>query len=186
MKKIPDVLTEQEQEQLLKVFNQRYWTGCRNKTMVKLFLNIGLRLSEMVSLQWTDVDMQTGQVKVRQGKGSKDRILWVSDDTLTDLQTWRQRQTEKVNSKYVFSSRDGKQLKQRDVREMIYTYSEKAGKRIHPHTLRHSFATDMYRVTRNIRMVQKALGHSDLSTTMIYTHIADSELEEAMKNFRNK
>lgn len=69
---------------------------------------------------------------------------------------------------------------------MVVNYAEKAGitKKISPHTLRHSFGTDLLRDTKNIRLVQKALGHSDLSTTMIYTHIVDDELEDALKNFR--
>ena len=69
---------------------------------------------------------------------------------------------------------------------MVERYCKKAGipKDIHPHTLRHTFATDLYRETKNIRLVQKALGHADLSTTMIYTHIVDDELEDALKTFR--
>ncbi|MFA5351565.1 MAG: tyrosine-type recombinase/integrase [Candidatus Omnitrophota bacterium] len=184
MRTIPEVLTIEEQERLLSVFNVRYWTAHRNKVMVLVFLNAGLRLSEALNLRWTDINLQTGQLKVKQGKGQKDRILWLSDGTIKELQEWRARQTEKVNSEYVFSTREGRALYPRETREMIYTYSEKAGKRIKPHTLRHTFATDIYRETKNIRMTQKALGHSDLSTTMIYTHIVDSELEEAMKTFR--
>ena len=73
-------------------------------------------------------------------------------------------------------------LVDRDVREMVTKYAEKAGiaKRISPHVLRHTFATELLRQSKNIRLVQKALGHSDLSTTMIYTHIVDSDLKEAM------
>ena len=75
----------------------------------------------------------------------------------------------------------------RDIREMLNIYSKKSiGKRISPHTLRHTFATDLYRETKDIRLVQKALGHSDLSTTMIYTHIVDDELEQSLKLFRQK
>ena len=73
-----------------------------------------------------------------------------------------------------------------NTRKMIKKYAKKAGinKKISPHTLRHTFATDLYRESKNIRLVQKALGHSDLSTTMIYTHIMDDELEQALKTFR--
>mgnify|MGYP001314732759 CR=1 FL=1 len=84
----------------------------------------------------------------------------------------------------------GSQLNDRYLRQMVKRYAEKAGilsddKDVHPHTLRHTFATDLLRKTKNIRLVQKALGHSHLSTTEIYTHIVDDEMEEALKSFRS-
>ena len=84
-KKIPDVLTLDEQEKLLNQFNLRYITSQRNKTMIQLLLNTGLRLSEMTNLKWNDIDLMTGQVKVVEGKGLKDRILWLDKETLTML-----------------------------------------------------------------------------------------------------
>ena len=88
--------------------------------------------------------------------GNKDRTLWVAEDDIDRLQ------------------------------RMVKRYAAKAGidKNVSPHTLSHSFATDLYRETSKIRLVQKVLGHSDLSTTMIYTHIVDDELEDALKSFR--
>ena len=85
-----------------------------------------------------------------------------------------------------FATLDGERINDRYLRAMVKRRARKAGitKDVHPHTLRHTFATDLYRNTRNIRLVQKALGHSDLSTTMVYTHIYDQELESAMKSFR--
>ena len=106
------------------------------------------------------------------------------------LRKWRERQARDIgNTEFVFSTRKGGKLNPRDVREMVYTYSKKAGienKDISPHTFRHTFASDLLRATNNLRKVQKALGHSDISTTQIYTHIVDEELEEAMKGFRVK
>lgn len=183
-KKIPEFLTKEEQEALINIFNVRYITSHRNKTMVILCLKTGLRLSEMIDLKWKDINLMTGQLKVVQGKGSKDRILWLSETTIDILSEWKERQFSQVQkAEYVFTNRDGKQLKDRDVREMVVTYAKKAGitKQIGPHTLRHSFGTDLLRDSKNIRMVQKALGHADLSSTMIYTHIVDDEFEEAMK-----
>ena len=86
----------------------------------------------------------------------------------------------------LFTTLEGKLLSDRYLRVMVKRYGTKAGvlKDVHPHTLRHTFATDLYRETKNIRLVQKALGHADLSTTMIYTHIVDDELEDALKTFR--
>ena len=172
-RKIPEVLTLEEQEMLLKVFNKRYYTSRRNKCMINLFLATGLRVSELSSLKWEDVNLHSGQIKVVDGKGSKDRILWMNHNMLQELRNWKEGQGNKLND--------------RDIREMLNIYSKKSiGKRISPHTLRHTFATDLYRETKDIRLVQKALGHSDLSTTMIYTHIVDDELEQSLKLFRQK
>ena len=189
-RKIPDILTEEEQQKLLDVFNTRYLSPHRNKTMIKLFLDSGLRLSEMINLKWKHINLQTGQLKVVQGKGAKDRVIWINDGVLSMLRGWRDRQAREIgNTEFVFSTRKGDKLNPRDVREMVYTYSKKAGidhKEVSPHTFRHTFASDLLRATNNLRKVQKALGHSDISTTQIYTHIVDEELEEAMKGFRSE
>lgn len=188
-KKIPDVLSIDEQERLLDQFNLRYMTPQRNKTMIHLFLNTGLRLSEMTHLKWHDVDLMTGQLKVVEGKGLKDRILWLDEQTLTMLGKWKQRQfREWGESELVFTTRTLRQLDGKAVRSMIKTYSDKAGikKHITTHSLRHTFASDLLRDTKNIRIVQKALGHADISSTQIYTHIVDEELEEALKGFRGR
>lgn len=127
-----------------------------------------------------------GQLKVVEGKGCKDRILWLGEETIEILTHWRERQAEQLGKvTYVFTNRQGNQLKPRDVREMIGNYAGKAdiNKKVSPHVMRHSFATDLLRETKNIRLVQKALGHSDLSSTMIYTHIVDDEYEQALKRF---
>ena len=188
-KKIPDVLTLDEQEKLLNQFNLRYITSQRNKTMIQLLLNTGLRLSEMTNLKWNDIDLMTGQVKVVEGKGLKDRILWLDEETLTMLGKWKQRQfKEWGRSDLVFTTRTLHSLDGKAVRSMIKTYSDKAGikKHITTHSLRHTFASDLLRDTKNIRIVQKALGHADISSTQIYTHIVDDELEEALKGFRSR
>jgi len=187
-RKIPEFLTKEEQEALINIFNTRYWTSCRNKMMVELDLATGLRLSELINLKWIDINLMTGQLKVVEGKGSKDRILWIDENTISKLTLWKEKQFTKLNAKvdYVFTNNKGKQLVDRDVRETIVTYANIAGitKKISPHTLRHTFATDLLRATNNLRVVQKAMGHEDIRTTAIYTHIVDTELEEAMKNFR--
>jgi len=189
---IPVVLTESEQEDLLNQFNVRYVTSQRNKVMFQLMLNTGLRVSEIVSLRWEDVNLTSGKVMVREGKGAKDRTLWVDEGQVDELGEWKERQVEKLGKlpKWVFSTlragNSGEKLTIQQVWKTLRTYAVKAGieKDISPHTLRHTFATDLYRETGKIRLVQKALGHADLSTTMIYTHIVDEELEGAMKSFR--
>jgi integrase/recombinase XerD len=186
-KKLPTVLTEDEQELLLEQANPRYPTGERNQTMLRLMLNTGLRLAEVTALKWRDIDLTTGKLMVRQGKESKDRTLWVAEADIDRLRSWRERQAAACDPcEHAFTTLKGKALGHRYVQRMVKRYAAKAGidKNISPHTLRHSFATDLYRETSKIRLVQKVLGHSDLSTTMIYTHIFDEEVENALKSFR--
>ena len=185
---IPEVLTETEQEALLAQPNPRYPTGERNRVMLRLMLDTGLRLSEAIALKWRHIDLNSGKVMVREGKGKKDRTLWTGEENLEQLRKWRERQTAVVERpcELVFTTLKGGELHPRYIQRMVKRYAVKAGiqKDIHPHTLRHSFATDIYRDTSNIRLTQKALGHANLATTQIYTHIVDEELEEAMKSFR--
>ncbi|WP_338627516.1 tyrosine-type recombinase/integrase [Clostridium baratii] len=186
-RKIPEVLTAEEQKKLINIFNVRYYNSYKNRVMIQLFLATGLRLSEMLNLKWKDINLQTGQLKVVQGKGSKDRIVWVSDDILDILREYKIKQIDKQGTvDLVFCTSSNKRLDDRGVRRMLATYCNKAGinKDISPHTLRHTYATDLLSATKNIRLVQKALGHADISTTMIYTHIVDDEYEDALKNFR--
>ena len=194
-KKLPNVLNEDEQKRLLEQPNSRYITGQRNHLLLKIFLDTGLRLSEATSLRWKDLDLMSGQLKVVEGKGSKDRILWLPEEDLELLQSWKQRQSEKAGKalKYVFTAMSaggslGNKLDNRYVQDMVKRYAKKAGieKNVSPHTCRHTFATDLLRQTKNIRLVQKALSHNQLNTTMIYTHIVDDELENELKNFRKK
>ena len=186
-RKIPEVLSQIEQEKLLSQFNVRYVTPQRNKTMIFVLLNSGLRLAEVTCLKWEHINLMTGQLKVVQGKGKKDRILWLNEETLDMLKAWKERQFKEYGKQeLVYPTRTGKKNDGKAVRKMISIYCKKAGisKKITTHTLRHTFATDLLRVTKNIRLVQKALGHSQISTTQIYTHIVDEELEEALKTFR--
>jgi len=186
-KKLPVFLTVEEQKRLLMQPNLRYPTGERNYLLMKVMLAIGLRLNEALSLRWKDVDLLSGQVMVRFGKGSKDRALWFSEDLIELLRHWKKRQIKRVGScELVFTTLHGTKLFQAYAREMVYRYRRKAGieKHISPHTLRHSFATDLYRKTHNIRLVQKALGHANIQSTTIYTHLVDEDLEKALKNLR--
>jgi len=188
-RKLPEVLTGEEQKALLSQPNPRYPTGERNRLLMRLMLDAGLRVSEALALRWEHIDLMSGKLMVREGKGAKDRTLWLGEDNLELLRYWRERQAKEVSGhpEHVFTTLKGRPLHSSYVRRMVKRLAKKAGitKDISPHTLRHTFATDLYRETKNIRLVQKALGHSSLSTTMIYTHIVDEELEGAMKNFRS-
>lgn len=90
--RIPEVLTPTEREALLRVPNPRYPTGERNRLLLRVMLNAGLRLSEALNLRWPDVDLNTGRLHVKRGKGGKDRVLWLGEEDLAALRKWRQRQ----------------------------------------------------------------------------------------------
>jgi integrase/recombinase XerD len=182
---IPDPLTEDEAAALLKIPNRRYPTGFRNYVIIRLMLSAGLRCNETLTLGTRDVDLMSGRMKVN-GKGNKDRILWLDADMLDLMQQWRERR--RVESEFYFTTLKGRPLKPRYVRAMIERYKRRAGiaRRCSPHSLRHTFATNLLRETGNIEIVRKALGHEDISTTGIYLHCVDFELESAMKAHQAK
>jgi integrase/recombinase XerD len=178
-RKIPEVLTPDEQARLL-----AQTSGIREQAILRLFLDTGLRASELINLRHRDIDMATGRLWVRQGKGRKDRGLWFNGGTRAALEAWLASSGVPSGSRPVFTSLDGqKPLCGRWLRKMIPRLAAQAGidKRIHPHTLRHTFATNLLRQEKNLFLVSKALGHANLSTTQIYLHLEDSELEAAMK-----
>jgi len=182
--KLPDVLDPEEQTAFLAQPNPKTRTGLRNLCMLTVLLNAGLRCAELVNLQPGHVNFKTGRLKVVQGKGKKDRILWLSGEDLLLIGKWLKLRPE---SAYLFPTMQGGKISTRYIRALVDRLSNRAQitKDVHPHTLRHTFATDLLRKTKNIRLVQKALGHANLSTTMIYTHIVDEELEEALKTLRD-
>jgi site-specific recombinase XerD len=184
--KLPKILTEQETDRLLSQPNQRYFGPCRDYLYMRLMLKAGLRASEATALRPEHLGLMSGKLSVREGKGAKDRTLWVGEKVLSELQEWMDRRREEAEaSDFLLPTRKGTEVATSHLRRSVKRYARKAGieevDRVSPHTLRHTFATRLYRETGNIRMVQKALGHSDLSTTMVYTHVIDEELEGAMK-----
>lgn len=182
--KLPEVLTPDEQAALMAQPNKRAPTGLRNLLMIRLMLNIGLRCSEVLNLGPYDINLTTGRLVVKQGKGNKDRVLWLGEDDLELLRRWQERRPE---STYVFCTLKGQHILTRYVRKMVARYAKKAGiaKRVHPHLLRHTMATDLYKQTKDLRLVQKILGHASITTTTIYTHLVDEDVENALKAFRN-
>lgn len=185
-RRLPEVLTAQEQKDLLKQPNAKAPTGLRNLCMMRVMLDAGLRAAETLHLKTKDIDWMSGRLMVREGKGKRDRTLWINEDLLELLREWRTKRP--AGTQLLFCTLKSTEINSRYLRAMVKRLANKAGidKDVHPHTLRHTFATDLYRETKNLRLVQKALGHSDISTTQIYTHIVDEELESALKCFRKK
>lgn len=189
-RKIPEVLTPDEQTRLLATLEPTdNLSRLRNLALLRVCLNSGPRISELIAFRFRDLDLKTGQLMVRNGKGGKDRSLWLSPEDLELVKDWlshRPNQAEPDDP--LFTDLAGKKpICERWYRDLVARLARQAGivKHISPHTLRHTFATDLLRATKNIFLVSKALGHSDLSTTQIYLHLVDGEMENALKNLRN-
>ena len=181
-RRLPKVLSPDEQARLVAQFAVRYPTPHRNLCLVRIMLEAGLRVGEAVALKPDHIDMMTCRLVVREGKGAKDRVLWVGDGLRDLVGAWLERRAE---SPWLFPTRAGGQVSTRYVRAMTKRVAKKAGvseiRRVSPHSLRHTFATNLYSETKNLLMVQKALGHAFVSTTQIYCHLVDGELEAAMR-----
>ena len=184
-KTLPDILTDEEAKRIIEIPNKRYYTGLRNKAMITLMLNTGLRVSEVTDLKTNSIDLNKRSLKVVNGKGGKDRNLIIPDKTAELLKQWTKKRTEGTGH-YLFNTKEGKQLSREYIFMMIKRYTTRAGidKNIYPHSLRHTFATSFYKQTKDIETLRKLLGHSDISTTQIYVTLANIDVENAMNNFR--
>ena len=194
-RKLPIILDREEASKLIRQPNKRYVTGLRNKAIISIMLNCGLRVSEVTGLKPNDISLTNGKLRVVDGKGQKDRdIPFISESTLDLLRLWKKIRPK--GSQYFFttlvdrendrfSSKSGKKLSVRYIQFMIKRYATKAGinKDVTPHTLRHSFATDFYKRTKDIEALRKILGHSDISTTQIYVTLANLDVENALKEY---
>ena len=183
-RRIPEILTDDERLALLAAPSRRAPTGIRNRAMIAIMLDAGLRCAECCGLGLRDVDADTGQITVRQGKGRKDRIVWAGTQALDAIAAWLRVRPEGDGP--LFTTLDGGPIYTSYVRAMMDRMEKRAGiqHNVSPHTLRHTCATDLLRQTGNLRIVQRALGHSSISTTTIYTHIVDDELADAMRKLR--
>lgn len=174
-KKLPDILTDEEAISLIGIPHKRYYTGLRNKAIITLMLNTGLRVSEMVNLKIQNIEFKNRSLKVVNGKGHKDRILTIPVQTTEIIKKWNKKRS---SGEFFFNTKDGNQLKVRYIQAMIKRYAERAriSKNVCPHTLRHTFATNFYRQTKDIETLRKLLGHSDISTTQIYVTLANIDV----------
>ena len=169
-RKLPQVLDVDEAVQLVEVATDAP-LGLRDRALLELFYSSGLRLSEVCALKWRDLDFAQGLVSVL-GKGSKQRIVPVGSHARTALQAWRD-EVHGTDDTPVFPGRGGRPITPRAVQLRIKQLAMKQGvfKRIHPHLLRHSFASHVLESSGDLRGVQELLGHADIATTQIYTHL---------------
>jgi site-specific recombinase XerD len=182
-KKLPTILEPEEAQNLLKQPNKRYPTGLRNKAIISLMLHCGLRVSEVINLRPGNINITKGKLRVESGKGNKDRDLAIPEYLIELLSSWRKKRPE---GSFFFSTLQGKKLSIRYIQQMVKRYAVRTGitKNISPHTLRHTYATQYYRQTKDIETLRRILGHSDISTTTIYITLANIDVENDMKSFR--
>jgi integrase/recombinase XerD len=177
---LPKFLTEEEIDRLFAMPDVTTDEGLRDRAMLELMYAAGLRVSELVSLKQAEVDLHAGVVNCY-GKGSKERRVPIGKSAIGWLQRYTTAKAAYGRSAYpnLFLHR-GKPLTRQLAWAMIKTYAEKIGlENVSPHTLRHSFATHLLQHGADSRSVQALLGHSDISTTQIYTHITDQHLRAA-------
>ena len=188
-KRVPEVLTQREVDAMLDVMgNTKGSQAKRDIAMLELLYASGLRVSELVDLTHNSVNVQGGYVRAI-GKGSKERIIPVGKKATVSVTTY----VDKVRPKLLkgkvcdalFVSRLGKKLSRVSVWNMIKMYARLSGikKNIKPHTLRHTFATHLLEHGADLRSVQEMLGHADISTTQIYTHVDKERLKSVHKEF---
>ncbi|HEY0545146.1 MAG TPA: site-specific tyrosine recombinase XerD [Pyrinomonadaceae bacterium] len=175
---LPQFLTEDEIDLLFAAPDTETSEGLRDRAMLELMYAAGLRVSELVSLKLSEIDLDAGLLACH-GKGSKERRVPIGRSATHWLQLYiRSRARRESQSQYLFINNAGRQMTRQAAWAAIKRYSASAGlaKDVSPHTLRHSFATHLLQRGADSRSVQALLGHSDISTTQIYTHITDSHL----------
>lgn len=182
---LPKFLNQNEIEQLFSVPDTSTEIGLRDRAILELMYASGLRVSEAVGLQMTDIDLDAGVLTCK-GKGSKTRRVPVGKSAVEWLKSYMalRRKKENIEIRNIFVSYLGKPITRQDIHKFIKEYAEKAGlEDVSPHTLRHSFATHLIQNSADIRSVQQMLGHADISTTQIYTHITDKHLRKSYEKF---
>jgi site-specific recombinase XerD len=168
----------------------------RDRAILELLYSSGLRVSELTSLNRDQVNLKTGEFSVR-GKGGKIRVVFISDRAKSALERYLDKRSDvdpavfvRIGLKHIEKKSKGENLRltPRSIQRIVKFYATKAGivKDVHPHTLRHSFATDLIANGADIRSVQEMLGHSSVTTTQIYTHVTNKQLKEVHRAFHAK
>ena len=180
---LPEVLSTEEVDRMEAAIDLSKWEGQRNRAIIEVLFSCGLRVSELVNLKFSDVFADEGYLRIL-GKGSKERLVPISADALHEIKLWLyDRNLMKIKpgeQEYVFLNRRGAHLTRTMILIMIKRTASDAGiqKTVSPHTLRHSFATALLQGGANLRAIQEMLGHENIATTQIYTHIDITALRE--------
>jgi len=185
--KPPVYLTDQEERDLLRCLrdNRSRNHALRDYAIIHLLLDTGIRVSELVGLNLEDVDGK--HLRVRRAKGGNPVVKFLPVRTRKAIETYVRRERSKVATsssvEALYLNQQGTRLQSRAVQLLVSVWVERAGiaKTVTPHTLRHTFATSLLNKTGNLLLVQKALGHRNVTTTQIYAHVADTSLEQAIE-----
>jgi len=169
---LPEVLTKDEIVKLIYTI-----TNQKHQLMIKLMYSAGLRVSELVHLKVKDFEFDNNYGWVRNGKGNKDRLFIVAKKIKKELQDYIQKEGVTLDS-WLFQGNNDHHLSSRSIQEIVKKAAKKAriNKRVHPHTLRHSFSTHLIENGSDVTSVQSLLGHNSLETTMIYVHMASPKM----------
>lgn len=186
-----DLISTDELNRLLKAPDITNTRGMRDKALLELFFSTGLRLSELCSLN-SDLDLSKDEFSIR-GKGEKVRVVFLSDDAKSSIRSYLKSRKDMDEAMFVDIAKNGttrssRRLTPRSIERIVKAYAIKAGisKKVTPHVLRHSFATNLLSNGADIRSVQMMLGHANIATTQVYTHITDKQLREVHKKFHSK
>jgi len=185
--KLPDVLSEKEISSIIGSIDESSQFYYRDKAMLEMLYSCGIRVSELCSLEISDLFLDDELIRVI-GKGSKERLLPIGGKAKTYLNEYlihsRDRLKKKTETSYIFLSRNGKVLTRAMVNKILNKWTRSSGitRSISPHMLRHSFATHLLEGGADLRFVQALLGHSDITTTQIYTHIDKHHLKAIYKS----
>jgi integrase/recombinase XerD len=176
---LPRFLNESEIDSLFSIPDVEIETGLRDRAILEVLYAAGLRVSESINLKIADVDLDAGILNAH-GKGSKERRVPLGREALSYLEKYLavRGRNDNLKNTLLFVSKAGKQMSRQDVYILVQSCAEKCGlENVSPHTLRHSFATHLLQRGADSRSVQAMLGHADISTTQIYTHITDNHLK---------
>jgi integrase/recombinase XerD len=182
---LPSFLNQAEIETLLSQPDVSTETGLRDRAILELMYASGLRVSEAVSVKLSDIDLDMGLLTTT-GKGSKTRRVPVGTSAVEWLKSYLalRRKKERIEAQNLFVTPLGRPINRQMVHALVREYAEKCGlEGVSPHTLRHSFATHLVQNRADIRSVQQMLGHADISSTQIYTHITDAHLRKSYDQF---
>ena len=184
-KKLPHFLTLLEMEKMLQAPKPKLPGGIRDRAILELLYATGMRVSEVAGLRMEDVNLENHFLKCR-GKGGKERIVPLGEVAADSLGVYLEKvRTKLPPSPFIFSGSKGRALTRQRIWQLIRKYAKEARiqKKISPHTFRHSFATHLLERGADLRIVQELLGHSDISTTQIYTHVSRDHLKSVHARF---
>lgn len=186
MKKVIEIFrTRDELDKLVNLPNKRYKSGIRNRAILAVLSYTGLRVGELLNLKLSDIKKNDNSIKVDNAKKQSSRMVYVPSYLFFYIDEWKK--VRPKNAKYLFCSRYGKKLLNDYIQKMVKRYAKKIdpNKDIHPHCLRHSITTIWLKEGRNIRGIQKQLGHRSLNTTQIYLDYFDDERKKDFSKDRS-